>query len=1570
MKNKKAILSILALSTLAASVAFVASCGSSQSLPSGGNLEAAKSSEVNDLGKPIIPSENKNGTNLENNSNNAPELDKAVTIPDFRKNSELLITAEQKINYVSIGDSISAGFDGTLDADYKGKIDADGTISGLSYASFLARALNVDNRVESFNNYAISGTTLLDWITVLNANSPEQRTVSIEHLKSIFGNDYEKVLKEINANLRKANLITLNLGANDFLEQFIKSLKDNNIFDELSKMTNKDFAIGPIITKTKGILDDTIKVMTARMVEFSRQLKLIAPKANINIVSYPMPFIKMKNLIDQLTASIDSQLNFSLSEFLLAQINDTIKTVAQRSEINYIQAYNPTYWAKNSDKLSSIYFDIHPNTFGYKKMALDIYLKITNNFLKVNEFNKLGDFDFDAKYIEKDALSVNYQVEVKNYQETIKKVFGTSTQNFLDTESDSEKLIKPIRSSSNFGKRIEKLAGTYRGMANNFFDFVMTSDFYKELDPNSVLKNFLYKNDKAALNEFISWFLGSEYLQNVFKEAQAKLEELAKNNPENKITSKDLQSAFMGAVFSNDSLFKLLKSFVTSNFIKNHGQDFAKTINLLLLGPAGDKIYQLIIDKIPSILKAGINQASLDENKIKEAITKVVPKQKVFNLVTLFLENIAKNQDKFKNAQNLDQLVNTLLSLPEIKTNVTKFVKDIISNPELKTLLVPIIKKIITSNDLNWLVKDVKNLDKLLNNAYDLIILVDKQTDLSTELVSSLFSNISTKGIDPKNWDLITGVKNSFLKKWAGSFEKNIVQIIKEASKSKLFSESKDDLKIIFKNLLNHVKNDNFLATFILKALPESQKSQIFEYFESEEMFKKVISKIVNNDNFNGIIDEFIAKVLDSTQDFNNVSTFNDILKVILTKIDFDKVKNNTKNLVTTFIKDEDVKRVFKNFLVHTLAKYGFDKSNPDNNNFINDFVKDLDKLYKYFELDKHVIDVLFEQIKLAQKSDDPIKILKNIPSEILSSLSKEINANPLEFIKKIFKYDTFNKNKKGFANLIKSVYKTISHNLDYNALFKQATNWNPEIAKWIDNEELASFVTKITNNQDFNNIVNKTIDLLVLDQAWLDKAKNINDVLNHVFASEQFKNNIKNDFKNLVKLIIDSLPNSLDKTITKVLKNYLLTLNINVDENLKPELVSKIITSFYQSLQTNNSLEELSEKLANALIESKNINEFSTKSSQQLISVVSKNLVTFLRLLTNNLDKVQANNLKDIFSKLTTHFLSETNVENITSLLVPASLLNNYGISDSSKLKLESKTLFLKPEFKEKVNKLLENFFKNISQFKNQNSDIEFIGTLLKNEEFNTALKELSSLTFDELVQKESLVDTFNAVFKRFSKNQLSWLFKNINNSDVVIQTFSKDFFEALKTTQLHKKSIESIFNKLKTLNYKGKSFNDILAETAISILDNEESLVQFVEKILKSDTIKKNEKLLSKLFINLLDKFSTDDQLFNLVYSFIPANVSNELNTYVGKENIYKLVKEVLQNIKFREIIATSLDKISKNTSSLNNPKKFSDLINYVLENVDFKAQKEDIKSFIDGLLKSENTKDIIKNILNRYI
>ncbi len=204
-----------------------------------------------------------------------------------------------KINYIALGDSVAEGM------NPYGEV-------GYSYADYFADSLKEKNKLSYYTKkYAKSGYTTVDLMKQIEINA------------------------SLKKDLRESDLVTLSIGANDFLKQIqIRSLDITNLLELKSK-------IETIFPNIENCLEEIRKYA----------------KEDIIIVGYynPIPFLfntSSKDL-DELFAIIDSK----------------YQEIAEEYDCTYISFYQ--LFKKNTSFLPNP-MDIHPNLDGYKAISEEI----------------------------------------------------------------------------------------------------------------------------------------------------------------------------------------------------------------------------------------------------------------------------------------------------------------------------------------------------------------------------------------------------------------------------------------------------------------------------------------------------------------------------------------------------------------------------------------------------------------------------------------------------------------------------------------------------------------------------------------------------------------------------------------------------------------------------------------------------------------------------------------------------------------------------------------------------------------------------------------------------------------------------------------------------------------------------------------------------------------------------------------------------------------------------------------------------------------------------------------------
>lgn len=214
---------------------------------------------------------------------------------------------DEKLNYVSLGDSVAAGHNpyGQL---------------GYGYTDYIKDYLESNNKLKDYANFAVSGYMTKDVINDIKNN----REITIDNRT--------RNIREV---LRESNVVTISIGANDFMSGITLNSLDLNDIDKYLK-------------KIDGVsqdIDETLKIVR----EYAKQ--------DIIVIGYynPFPILYKTN-----TTKIDNLFNYADRKYI---------EICDKYDINFLSVYD---LFKNNSKFLPNPFDIHPNIDGYKAIGNEL----------------------------------------------------------------------------------------------------------------------------------------------------------------------------------------------------------------------------------------------------------------------------------------------------------------------------------------------------------------------------------------------------------------------------------------------------------------------------------------------------------------------------------------------------------------------------------------------------------------------------------------------------------------------------------------------------------------------------------------------------------------------------------------------------------------------------------------------------------------------------------------------------------------------------------------------------------------------------------------------------------------------------------------------------------------------------------------------------------------------------------------------------------------------------------------------------------------------------------------------
>lgn len=209
---------------------------------------------------------------------------------------------KDKINYVVLGDTLSVG------------INPYGEIS-YGYTDYLIDNLKNNNKIINVKKYAKKDYTIEDILLHIETNS------------------------NLKKDLRESDLVTISIGANDFISEVdLKNISKDNLLE----------------------LKDTIDIIIPNIENCIKEIRKYA-KEDLIIVGYynPVPFLFN-------TSSKDL-------DVLFAYIDNEYEKIAKENDCIYVPLYQ--LFKNNSNYLPNPN-SIYPNYKGYKEIADKIFLSL------------------------------------------------------------------------------------------------------------------------------------------------------------------------------------------------------------------------------------------------------------------------------------------------------------------------------------------------------------------------------------------------------------------------------------------------------------------------------------------------------------------------------------------------------------------------------------------------------------------------------------------------------------------------------------------------------------------------------------------------------------------------------------------------------------------------------------------------------------------------------------------------------------------------------------------------------------------------------------------------------------------------------------------------------------------------------------------------------------------------------------------------------------------------------------------------------------------------------------------
>ncbi|WP_341513515.1 SGNH/GDSL hydrolase family protein [Mesomycoplasma ovipneumoniae] len=1417
-----------------------------------------------------------------------------------------------QINYLSIGDSISAGFNWDYSIDLRGKIDENNKINGLSYPAFFASFIQKikPNALKSFDNLALSWTTISDWLYLLNPENPAYKHSDKTHfnfnyhldqkLDSPYGQQIREVFGDFNSNnypklrqkIQNSNLLTLSLGANDLME----AIDFRTIAKPMQKIASK--------AEANFEFAQNIEIATQRIYRnlqlLIQSLRKINPNLQIVLVGYnSLPSKIIKFFEKMLTNEIGVPENYA--DLVIQRLNSTIKKAAKSQKVNYVDLYNESIWQEKSSEFSTNDLDIHPSTKGYKKMAQDLLFKLA--FEQDLEFKKDVNtkLNWGENYVQKDANSYRRILNLGQNSEILKALtVDNSPEKFITENSEIEELttqnVKKAKESpiENFLNVI--LNNNFGAFLNRFVQLAVQNNSSVQ----KILTDFWQENQNsgASFSEILQKIYSSGFFSKIINRFETYVQDVTNKKDWEKATISGLVN-YIFADFDEKQIIDVLNTVVTSEFADKNPEKIKELIFSSIFGQT--IIQDLLINNIIKI-----------DLKNKEDLKVVFTFDSIRKLFSKIITDYHLRSSEYKNSQNFHEIIRTYLENPDNDSDNVVFIRNFISETLKHHESVKLLVSIINDNfEFNLNEADQSAIVNLLVSIADVVVRTNVWAKLNDQAAKNFLGVI--KGI--KTTDIAENIASIFSEQiytnYSSFFKdsKNILDLFHELLSFDLSQNQIDSLKKLL-NKFYPILTKFDLTNFIDESTPNFASFSFF--FDSAKDFLASNSFKPLADIVNQAIDDFLVNK-NKYQQIDNLNRFGfqflannlpkleeNVYEFIARNVEKEEFLTNLTSLISSSLSSSGlteksiktftsiIELIFQDFRVKYQA-WKEDKDAPTDNlifGFVKAALQNFEAFYKENSDEHNLAKSLLEE---AKKKQDALEIEKYSQKISLTDQQLSFQNFSSYFLNNFFTQDTIYTLLKNLASLN---FKTKVTDNDLVLFFKNLFGQS-----FLQNQLLG----KLNQNSFFSNPKIQ---------------KSLLKILTNFFESKQ----VEDLLSKLIEYFFDKKEFETHPNFNSLVENFL-------KQNTK--LIEEVFTLF---LGDSSTWDSISEFLRIILAEYKlDLSETSVNTILQLVRDIFSKLkdstldfdtdpktyspLTIKALISIILDAISGNStpkkpvletLFDSFSVDIANFyyssseettvdasnkLSQDNIATLISEVVrskPISEQIRAGLANIPKEYLDSVmpifNWFLEsPALKD----MFKSYFKIVAKtnIKQPLNNLSLIKSLFEKQYFN---KIIGEFIVELDTKSNTLTDNFSTLVGKMLNTQFD-------------KTEFEPFFKLIK--EIIKNNLENFYKEemdpaglipaeISTVNASQDSFQVLVSTQPFSDTDQTQtSSSSQAPQETNSPQIQanysKDNALLTK-FISILSKLTSGEVSF--------SNLSTLLETEIGKEEfLIDLIKQI---------------------------------------------------------------------------
>ncbi|WP_341517631.1 SGNH/GDSL hydrolase family protein [Mesomycoplasma ovipneumoniae] len=1253
-----------------------------------------------------------------------------------------------QINYLSIGDSISAGFNWDYSVDLRGKIDANNKINGLSYPAFFASFIQKikPNALKSFDNLALSWTTIRDWLYLLNPENQAYKHSDKTHfnfnyhldqkLDSPYGQQIREVFGDFNSNnypklrqkIQNSNLLTLSLGANDLME----AIDFRTIAKPMQKLATK--------AEANFEFAQNIEIASQRIYRnlqlLIQSLRKINPNLQIVLVGYNSLSSKIIKFFEKmLTNEIGVPENYADS--VIKRLNSTIKKAAKSQKVNYVDLYNESIWQEKSSEFATNDLDIHPSTKGYKKMAQDLLFKLA--FEQDLEFKKDANtkLNWDENYVQKDANSYRRILNLGNNSEILNALtVENSPEKFIFEDSEVEKLttqnVKKATQSpiENFLNVI--LNNNFGGFLNRFVQLAVQNNSSVQ----KILTDFWQENQNsgASFSEILQKIYSSGFFSKIINRFQNYVQDVTDNKTWEKATISGLVN-YIFADFDEKQIIDVLNTVVTSEFADKNPEKIKELIFSSIFGQT--IIQDLLINNIIKI-----------DLKNKEDLKVVFTFDSIRKLFSKIITDYHLRSSEYKNSQNFHEIIRTYLENPDNDSDNVVFIRNFISETLKHHESVKLLVSIINDNfEFNLDEADQSALVNLLVSIADVVVRTNVWAKLNDQAAKNFLDVIEKINTTDISENIASIFSEQIYTNYSTFFKdsKNLLDLFHELLSFDLSQNQIDSLKKLL-NKFYPILTKFDLSNFIDTSTPNFASFSFFfdslKDFLSSNSFKPladIVNQAINDflvnknkyqqiDNLNRFGFQFLANNLPKLEE--NVYEF------IAANVEKPEFLTNLTSLISNSLSSSGlteksiktfttiIELIFQDFRLKYLA-WKEDRESPTDNlifGFVKAALQNFEAFYKENSEEHNSAKLLLEE---AKKQQDELKIQQYSQEIALTDQKLSFQNFSSYFLNNFFTQDTIYSLLKNLASLN---FKTKVTDNDLVLFFKNLFGQS-----FLQNQLLG----KLNQNSFFSNP--KIQETLL-------------KILTNFFESEQ----VEKLLSELIKYFFDEKQFESHPNFNSLVENFL---------KQNTQLIEQVFTLFLGDSSTWDSISEF----LKIILDEYNLNL--TDNSVNTILVLVRDIFSKLKDSTLDFDAEPKT-----YSPLTIKALISIILDAISGNSTPKkpvleTLFDSFSVDIANFYYSQEATT---TDTQSKISQ--DNIATLISEVVRSQSISEQIRAGLANipKEYLDSVMPI----FDWFLKSPALEDLFKSYFKIVAKTQIK---QPLNNLSLIKKLFEKQYFNKI---------------------------------------------------------------------------------------------------------------------------------------------------------------------------------------------